>query len=171
MTSQRHRIFVVAAVVAVVDQFTKLVAVAMWSDGAASFAAIDLTVVRNSGGPFGVAAGATLLWTAATAVILIIAVAAIANGRLEIYRLGTWSTVAVGAIVGGGVGNLMDRIVRSPGFARGAVVDWIAIDPYPRVFNLADVALRAGAAVMVGAVIVGSLADRRRFRQTNGARR
>lgn len=58
--------------------------------------------------------------------------AAIAGGRLDTHCLGTWSTLAVGGIVGGGIGNLIDRIVRPPGVARRAVVDWIAIDPYPR---------------------------------------
>ncbi len=169
MTDQRHTIFVVAMLVAVVDQFTKIVAVLMWSDRGASFGAIDLTVVRNSGGPFGLATGATLLWSAVTAAIVTLAVVAIAGGRFDTRPLGTWSTVAVGAIVGGGISNLIDRIVRPPGIARGAVIDWIAFDPYPRVFNLADVALRAGAAIVVWALISDSLADRGRFHSANGA--
>lgn len=169
MTDQRRTIFVVAASVAAIDQITKIVAVSLWSDGDASMGAIDLTVVRNPGGPFGFATGATLLWTAATVAIVIVATAAIAGGRLDTRRLGSWATVAFGVILGGGIGNLIDRIVRPPGIARGAVVDWIAIDPYPRVFNLADVALRAGAAIVVVAAVADSLSHRRRVRPTNGA--
>jgi len=171
MSDRRHTIFVVAALVAVVDQFSKVVAVSLWSDGGASLGPIDVTMVRNSGGPFGLATGATPLWTAATAAIVILAAAAIAGGRIDTRRLGTWSPVAVGAIVGGGIGNLIDRIVRLPGIARGAVVDWIVIDPYPRVFNLADVALRAGAAVVIWGLVSDSFADRRRLQPTNGAER
>ncbi len=68
--------------------------------------------------------------------------AGVAVGRFDTHGLATWSTVAVGAMLGGGIANLTDRIVRSPGPARGAVVDWIAIDPHPRISNLADVGLR-----------------------------
>ncbi len=171
MTDERHTIFLVAALVAAADQITKIVAVSSWSDGGASLGAIELTLVRNSGGTFGLATGSTLLWTAVTAAVVTVAVVAIAGGRLEGHRLGTWSTIAVGAMLGGGIGNLIDRIVRSPGPARGAVVDWIAIDPYPRVFNLADVSLRVGAAVVVLGLIAPSGIGRRRFHPTNGAGR
>lgn len=88
MTEQRRTIFIVAALVAVVDQTSKIIAVALWSEDAGSLGAVDLTVVRNSGGPFGIATGATLLWTATTAAIVTLAVAAIAGGRLHTRRLG-----------------------------------------------------------------------------------
>lgn len=171
MTDQRHTIFLVAALAAAVDQFTKIVAVSSWSDGGASLGAIEFTLVRNSGGAFGLATGSTLLWTAATAAIVMVAMAAVAAGRLDTHRLGTGAAIAVGAMLGGGIGNLIDRIVRSPGPGRGAVVDWIAIDPYPRVFNLADVALRVGAVVVVLGLIAPPAIGRRRFHPTKGAGR
>lgn len=162
MTDQRHTIFFVAALVAAVDQFTKIVAVSSWTDAGASLGAIEFTLVRNSGGAFGLATGSTLLWTSATAALVVLATVAVARGRLDTQRLGTWSTIAVGAMLGGGIGNLIDRMLRSPGPARGAVVDWIAIDAYPRVFNLADVALRVGAAVVVWRLLGNAGDDRRR---------
>jgi signal peptidase II len=169
MTDQRHTIFFVAALVAAVDQFTKIVAVSAWTDAGASLGAIEFTLVRNSGGAFGLATGSTLLWTSATAALVVLATVAVARGRLDTRRLGTWSTIAVGAMLGGGIGNLIDRIVRAPGPARGAVVDWIAIDPYPRVFNLADVALRIGAVIIILGLIAPSATARRTLHPTNGA--
>jgi signal peptidase II len=171
MTDQRHTIFFVAALVAAVDQFTKIVAVSSWTDAGASLGAIEFTLVRNPGGAFGLATGSTLLWTAATAGIVVVATVAIARGRFDVHGLGTWTAIAVGAMLGGGIGNLIDRIVRSPGPARGAVIDWIVIHPYPRVFNLADVGLRVGAAVVVLGLVAPSAIGRRRFHPTNGAGR
>lgn len=53
--------------------------------------------------------------------------------------------VAVGAIVGGAVGNLIDRLVRDgSGFLGGAVVDFIDVQWWP-VFNVADMAITIGA--------------------------
>jgi signal peptidase II len=50
--------------------------------------------------------------------------------------------VGIGAAVGGATGNVIDRL------RRGAVVDFVAIGPWP-VFNLADAALVAGAGVIL----------------------
>lgn len=54
------------------------------------------------------------------------------------------------AVLGGALGNLADRLFRSPGAGRGAVVDWIHVAGYPATFNLADVAIRVGA---IGAAV------------------
>ena len=48
-------------------------------------------------------------------------------------------TPAVGLIVGGAVGNLIDRLFRSPGWFRGGVVDFIDLQWWP-IFNVADIA-------------------------------
>lgn len=56
-------------------------------------------------------------------------------------------------IAGGALGNLADRLFRSPGPGRGAVIDWIHIAGYPTTFNVADIAIRAGAVGAVAAMI------------------
>ena len=78
------------------------------------------------------------------------------------------------AVLGGALGNLADRIFRSPGLGRGAVIDWIHVAWYPATFNIADVAIRLGA-VGVVATILGAQVhlgrwlsvrrDRRRIRR------
>jgi len=52
-------------------------------------------------------------------------------------------------VLGGALGDLADRLFRSPGLGRGAVVDWIQVAGYPATFSLADVAIRAGAAAVL----------------------
>ncbi len=52
--------------------------------------------------------------------------------------------VALGFVLGGGAGNLVDRVMRStPG-----VVDWIDVGAWP-VFNLADAAIVTGVTMLV----------------------
>jgi signal peptidase II len=64
--------------------------------------------------------------------------------------------VALGALLGGAVGNLIDRLTRSPGAGRGAVVDFVDVK-YFSVFNVADVALTL-AAVSIAVLAVRGVA-------------
>jgi signal peptidase II len=65
----------------------------------------------------------------------------------KLYSIG-WA-IALGLLLGGATGNLIDRIFRAPGAFRGDVVDWIAVVPkvWP-VFNLADSAICCGGALI-----------------------
>jgi len=47
-------------------------------------------------------------------------------------------------VLGGALGNLMDRLFRSPGFLKGAVVDFVHVSSFP-TFNVADSAITVGA--------------------------
>ncbi len=55
----------------------------------------------------------------------------------------------LGLLLGGALGNLTDRIFRSPGLFRGNVVDWIEVTRYWPVFNLADSAIVCGGILIV----------------------
>ena len=145
----RRTVVVTAAVVAAIDQLAKAVALELFASVDSSFGPIRFTIVRNSGGPFGLADGASLAWTATTAAVLIAAIVVIGRGRLD-FR----PALAAGAMIGGGLGNLVDRLVRQPGLGNGAVIDWISFEPYPRVFNLADVALRVTALIVFAVMLV-----------------
>jgi len=60
--------------------------------------------------------------------------------------------VATGLIIGGAVGNILDRLFRGSGWMRGAVVDFIDFQWWP-VFNIADMAIMIGAATMMVAML------------------
>jgi len=60
--------------------------------------------------------------------------------------------VATGLIIGGAVGNILDRLFRGSGWMRGAVIDFIDFQWWP-VFNIADMAIMIGAATMMVAML------------------
>ena len=59
-----------------------------------------------------------------------------------------------GALLGGAFGNLVDRLLRSPGVGRGRVIDWIHLHHWP-VFNIADTAISLGGVAAVLLVLRG----------------
>jgi signal peptidase II len=61
--------------------------------------------------------------------------------------------VSLGLLLGGALGNLSDRLFRSPGPLRGEVVDWIELPHWP-VFNVAD------SAIVIGGLLAVLLASR-----------
>ena len=56
--------------------------------------------------------------------------------------------MSVGLIVGGAVGNLLDRLFREPGWLRGGVVDFIDLQWWP-IFNVADIAITVGGVLLL----------------------
>jgi signal peptidase II len=113
--------------------------------------AIYLIETRNAGAAFSVGTGATVLLTA----VAVVVIAVIVRAARRMRSVG-WA-VALGLILGGALGNLLDRLFRAPGIGRGHVVDWISLfcndgHIWP-VFNLADSAICCGA-VTAGIVAV-----------------
>lgn len=128
---------------------------------------VSVRVVRNTGASFGVGAGHPVLIVASSAAVIAVVAALLVRikSRPAVYFLA--------AVLGGGLGNLADRFLRSPGLGRGAVVDWIHVAGYPPSFNLADVAIRVGA-VGAALVVLGAatrLPDRLRRWRTPSRRR
>jgi len=141
---RRHvlTLLLLAAGVLGIDQVTKVWAVSALTAGERIPVLGDLlglTLVRNAGAAFSVATGMTWVFTLA-AVAVSVFVLRVAN------RLGSrgW-TAALGLLLGGALGNLTDRLLREPGFARGHVVDFIAYGDW-FVGNVADIALVVAAA-------------------------
>ncbi|HEX8768712.1 MAG TPA: signal peptidase II, partial [Jatrophihabitans sp.] len=61
--------------------------------------------------------------------------------------------LALGLVLGGAMGNLVDRLFRAPSPGKGHVVDWISVlasdgHVWP-IFNLADSSIMTGAALAV----------------------
>ena len=151
-------LFLLALVVFVVDQLTKIWAVAHLSGGGRTPVVGDLlglSLLYNPGAALSFATGMTWVFTVAALVVAVVIVR-VAN------RLGSWGwTVALGLLLGGALGNLADRLLRQPGFARGHVVDFIA---YGNLFvgNVADIAIVAAALLVVLLTLRGIGVDGRR---------
>lgn len=135
----------VAAVVWVLDIITKVIAVRLLTPGQPVSIIGDTvtwTLVRNSGAAFSMATGYTWVLTlVATGVVIGI----IWMGR---RLVSPWWALGLGMILGGALGNLVDRFFRSPGPLRGHVVDFLSIGWWP-VFNVADPAVVGGAILLV----------------------
>ena len=67
----------------------------------------------------------------------------------------SWSVMG-GVALGGMVGNLVDRLIREPGFGRGQVVDYLQIPFNFPIFNLADMAIVTVAILTVIRVLCGN---------------
>ena len=104
----------------------------------------ELLLTRNPGAAFSVGTGETAVFT----VIAFGVIVYIARTARKLYSIG-WA-IALGLLLGGAMGNLGDRIFRSPGLFRGYVVDWIGVVPrYYPIFNLADSAIVCGGILTV----------------------
>jgi signal peptidase II len=137
---------VAAAVVAivVVDQLTKIWAVSALSDGPIRVIGhtVELVLTRNPGGAFGRFRGMTPVLAIGAVVVTIFLVRAVQHAR------DGWTVAALALVLGGALGNLCDRFVRSPGFLRGHVVDFVRVGWWP-VFNVADSCVTIGAVLLV----------------------
>jgi signal peptidase II len=70
-----------------------------------------------------------------------------------------WMLVGLVLVLGGALGNLVDRLARSPGFLRGHVVDFVAVGWFP-VFNVADSCITVGAIILVVRMLFAPQPDR-----------
>ena len=130
-------LFSVAWFVWILDLATKMWAVSTLSHRSdikvfGSF--FQLTLVRNSGAAFSLAEGATIFLS----LFGILFLCAILYFSPRITSKG-WAVV-LGLVMGGILGNLVDRIFREPGVLRGHVIDWMQLPNWP-IFNLADSAI------------------------------
>lgn len=123
--------------------------------------AVYLTVVRNSGAAFSFGSDYTFVFPMVT--LLVLASIAWMARRL---RSVPWA-IALGLVLGGALGNLVDRIFRAPGPFLGHVVDMVSVfDPaggvFP-VFNVADSALFLGVCLAIMLELTGRQRDGRRL--------
>ncbi len=115
--------------------------------------ALYLEQTRNSGAAFSLGTGVTAVLT-----LIAVAVVVVLLRTARRMRSAGWA-VSLGLILGGALGNLADRLFRSPGVGRGHVVDWISVfgpdgKVWP-VFNLADSAIVVGAVLAAVQVLRG----------------
>jgi len=104
---------------------------------------LDFTFVENSGGAFGMFPGGGQLIGVAAVIVTLVVLWALTTPRagLEI--------ISLGLVLGGAIGNLVDRFARGEGLIDGAVIDWINLWVIP-TFNLAD----ASVTIAVGLLLI-----------------
>jgi len=138
------RPFLIASAVVIVDQITKAVALANLRYGE-SYSIIKkifhLTLVQNSGAAFG-------LFKNQATFFIIISIIAIIFIILSLSKRQTGPYLSLALILGGAIGNLIDRI------RFGYVVDFLDFRVWP-VFNVADSCISIGAFLLFLLLIRG----------------
>ena len=124
-----------------VDQLTKQLALDRLADGPVHVidGALSWNLSYNSGGAFGLLQGFPEFFLVATIVVA---------GLILIWARsieGTRHVLPLGLVLGGGLGNVFDRVVRDTG---GRVVDFIDLHVWP-VFNVADSAIVVGVLTLL----------------------
>jgi len=130
-----------AAAVLASDQITKAVIMETMVRGQSlelPGGLVALTYIHNSGGAFGLfpQAGALFLATGVTVALGILW----ALPKLEHW--GSWTSIACALILGGTVGNLIDRV------RFGSVVDFVDLGWWP-IFNVADSGISVGICMLL----------------------
>ncbi len=131
-----------AVVLAVIDQIIKAVVVQNLKP-IGTYVVIegllDFTFVENRGAAFGILSNQRWFFIITTGLLMIAILILLFR-----YHHHNWITyLASGLILGGGLGNMIDRI------GLGYVVDYIHVSFFPPVFNFADMAIVVGTALFV----------------------
>ncbi len=135
----------VAAAVVIADVVTKRLAVDRLADRGPVDVVdglLKLRLVRNSGAAFGMAAGLTVVLTLVAVAVVVVML------RIAPRLRSVGWTIALALVLGGAIGNLLDRLFRDPGPLRGRVIDFLELPHWP-VFNVADSCIVSGGLLMV----------------------
>ncbi|NDZ80714.1 signal peptidase II [Streptomyces sp. SID10853] len=138
-------LFVVAVLAYLLDLVSKTIVVAKLEHHPPVKVIGDLLqfdAIRNAGAAFGLGSAYTVIFTIVAASVIVV----IVRLARKLYSA-PWA-VALGLLLGGALGNLTDRIFRSPSAFQGEVVDFIRPAHFA-VFNLADSAIVCGGILIV----------------------
>ena len=134
----------IGAAVVLVDQLTKA-----WARSALDDRVIEVipgflrfALAENSGAAFG-------LFKDGGQIIAILAVVAVVIIFIAFRAVDRWvDVIGMGLVLGGAVGNLVDRLTRGSGLLDGRVTDWIDLWFIPN-FNVADASISIGVALLL----------------------
>jgi signal peptidase II len=136
---------VIAAVVIIADQISKAWILSIWPQPYSGEIPIiqnwlELTYIRNTGVAFGLFSGMPQLFTVTSLLIVAVAIHFYIKHVPEDHG---WLALSLGLIVGGALGNVIDRV------RFGYVVDFIkTFDGRFPIFNIADSCIVVGVGVM-----------------------
>lgn len=133
---------IIGAVLVIIDQIIKYF-VSVYLQPVGSVSVIDnlfsLTYVENKGVAFGMFSDMRWVFVALTSVLLAIIIFYMFKKRPK----GKFFYVCAALIIGGGIGNLIDRIFY------GYVIDYLSLSFFPPVCNFADYCITAGTIMLV----------------------
>lgn len=130
LSTRPKRPWAIVVVVVLVDQLTKLAA------------PLFVPVVQNTGTVFGVFGRNNTLFTLVSLVIVVGLVFVVFRMKPPTTRRGSIIQAATMLIIGGGIANILDRLVH------GYVVDFITLPLWP-TFNVADMCVTAGVTIII----------------------
>lgn len=147
----------IAVFVAALDQAVKTWMLHLLSDGPIFLIGdwFRLRLLFNSGAAFSMGEGSTWIFTTIQ-LAFVIGIAVYSRKVAD-----AWSAVGLALVAGGAAGNLIDRLLREPGFYFGHVVDFISVGNFA-VFNIADAAISCGVVVF----LIGVFIDERQRAQS-----
>lgn len=133
---------IVGAVLVIIDQIIKYL-ISAYLQPVGSVSVIDnifsLTYVENKGVAFGMFSDMRWIFVALTSILLVIIIFYMFKKRPK----GKFFYVCAALIIGGGIGNLIDRIFY------GYVIDYLSLSFFPPVCNFADYCITAGTIMLV----------------------
>ncbi len=133
---------IIAAFVALLDQIIKYSVVNnIKPHGTVSIISgvLNITYVENRGVAFGMFTDMRWIFVALTALMIFAIIFYMFKKRPE----GKFFYIVAGLIIGGGLGNLYDRIVN------GYVIDYISLSFFPPVCNFADYCITVGVILLI----------------------
>jgi signal peptidase II len=162
LLGEKMVLLLVTAVVLPLDQFSKQIIEAhlplytSWAPWPAVSHLFQFTHATNTGAAFGIFPGGSLLFTilATLVSLFILYYNHILPGRQRGVRF------ALGLQLGGAIGNLLDRL------RLGHVTDFLDVGPWP-IFNVADMAIVGGVAVLAGLMVQEWWAETRQEGKTD----
>ncbi|GAB3606664.1 signal peptidase II [Conyzicola nivalis] len=104
---------------------------------------VQFYFVKNAGAAFSLGSGSTWIFAIIASAVAIFIVAFAPR-----IRSLAWAAL-FGLLLGGNLGNLTDRLFREPGFGVGHVIDFIQVQYFPAIFNVADIAIVASMGVFI----------------------
>ena len=133
---------IIAAFVALLDQIIKYSVVNnIKPHGTVSIISgvLNITYVENRGVAFGMFTDMRWIFVALTALMIFAIIFYMFKKRPD----GKFFYIVAGLIIGGGLGNLYDRIVN------GYVIDYISLSFFPPVCNFADYCITVGVILLI----------------------
>lgn len=143
-----------AALWVALDQATKVWAERALTDGSVQVVGdlLRFHLVYNSGAAFSMGTGFTGVLTTVASIIVVVIV-----WQAFTVRSLPWA-VALGLLLGGAAGNLVDRYFRDPAPGLGHVVDFIRLPNFP-IFNVADIGVTTAAVLIALLALRGEHPD------------